>query len=67
MASFQIKDSELEALQGKTVLIVGAATGIGRATVFLAHRKCDSRVCGRLRHIGLLTLIFVVRKAMART
>ncbi|KAJ9604227.1 hypothetical protein H2200_011061 [Cladophialophora chaetospira] len=37
MTSYEFEDSELEVLQGKTVLIVGAATGIGRATVLLAH------------------------------
>lgn len=39
MASYEVKESELDALRGKTVLIVGAATGIGRSTVLLAHRK----------------------------
>lgn len=39
MTSYEVKDSDLDALGGKTVLIVGAATGIGRSTVLLAHRK----------------------------
>ncbi|KEF59443.1 uncharacterized protein A1O9_04287 [Exophiala aquamarina CBS 119918] len=39
MTKYEVKDSELEALRGKTVLIIGAASGIGRATVLLAHRK----------------------------
>jgi len=39
MTDYEVKDSELESLRGKTILIIGAATGIGRATVLLAHSK----------------------------
>lgn len=39
MTNYEVKDSELEALRGRTILIIGAASGIGRATVLLAHRK----------------------------
>jgi NADPH:quinone reductase-like Zn-dependent oxidoreductase len=38
-ASYSVLDSELETLRGKTILIIGAATGIGKATVVLAHRE----------------------------
>lgn len=36
MTSYTIDDSELKSLQGKTILITGAATGIGEATFRLA-------------------------------
>lgn len=39
MTKYEVKDSELEALCGKMVLVIGAASGIDRATVLLAHRK----------------------------
>ncbi|KFY94442.1 hypothetical protein V500_03251 [Pseudogymnoascus sp. VKM F-4518 (FW-2643)] len=38
MTTYDLKDSELEALKGKTLLITGASTGIGRDTVKLAHK-----------------------------
>lgn len=37
MTTYDLKDSELESLKGKTLLITGASTGIGRDTVKLAH------------------------------
>jgi NADPH:quinone reductase-like Zn-dependent oxidoreductase len=39
MTSYVIDDHEFEVLRGRTILIIGAATGIGQATVRLAHRK----------------------------
>lgn len=39
MTTYQLKDEELHALKGKTILITGAATGIGRAAVDIMHRK----------------------------
>ena len=39
MTSYVVEDHEFEALKGRTILIFGAATGIGQATVRLAHRK----------------------------
>ncbi|OBT82662.1 hypothetical protein VE02_07938 [Pseudogymnoascus sp. 03VT05] len=38
MTTYDLKDSELEALKDKTLLITGASTGIGRDTVKLAHK-----------------------------
>ncbi|KFY65403.1 hypothetical protein V496_02595 [Pseudogymnoascus sp. VKM F-4515 (FW-2607)] len=38
MTTYDFKDSELESLRDKTVLITGASTGIGRDTVKLAHQ-----------------------------
>lgn len=38
MTTYNFKDSELESLRDKTILITGASTGIGRDTVKLAHR-----------------------------
>lgn len=42
MIKYEVEDHELQALKGRVILIIGAATGIGRATVLLAHRKGDA-------------------------
>lgn len=39
MTTYKLEDSELEGLKGKTILITGCATGIGRATVLIAHSR----------------------------
>ncbi|TVY87792.1 5'-hydroxyaverantin dehydrogenase [Lachnellula willkommii] len=46
MTSYAIDDSEFAALKGKTVLITGASTGIGRATVYLAHQYGANLIIG---------------------
>ncbi|KFY79217.1 hypothetical protein V499_01752 [Pseudogymnoascus sp. VKM F-103] len=38
MTTYDFKDVELLALKGKTILVTGASTGIGRETVKVAHR-----------------------------
>lgn len=37
MTTYTVDDEEFAALKGKTVLITGSVTGIGRATVHLAY------------------------------
>ncbi|OCL12645.1 NAD(P)-binding protein [Glonium stellatum] len=37
MTTYHVNDEDLSSLQGKTILIIGAATGIGRAAVDIAH------------------------------
>ncbi|KPM40149.1 hypothetical protein AK830_g6436 [Neonectria ditissima] len=38
MSNYTVKETELHALRGKTIVVTGAATGIGRAIADLAHR-----------------------------
>lgn len=42
MATHTITNDDLKTLQGKTILIFGAATGIGRAAVEIALSKLSS-------------------------
>lgn len=37
MTTYHFEEVELQALKGKTLLITGASTGIGRETVKIAH------------------------------
>jgi NADPH:quinone reductase-like Zn-dependent oxidoreductase len=37
MTTYHFEEIELQALKGKTLLITGASTGIGRETVKIAH------------------------------
>jgi NAD(P)-dependent dehydrogenase (short-subunit alcohol dehydrogenase family) len=37
MTTYDFTEVELQALKGKTILITGASTGIGRDTVKIAH------------------------------
>jgi NAD(P)-dependent dehydrogenase (short-subunit alcohol dehydrogenase family) len=39
MTTYDFKDVELLALKGKTILVTGASTGIGRETVKVAHSE----------------------------
>lgn len=39
MTTYELNLGELHALKGKTILITGAASGIGRATAIIAHRE----------------------------
>ncbi|KAK0650755.1 Secoisolariciresinol dehydrogenase [Lasiodiplodia hormozganensis] len=38
MTTYDLDDSEFKALKGKTIIITGAASGIGRAAAQIAHR-----------------------------
>ena len=44
MATYKVEDSEFAKLKGKTILITGCSTGIGRSTVDLAFRTSFSIV-----------------------
>lgn len=46
MATYNIADSEFGALKGKTVLLTGCATGIGRSTAYLAHKHGANLILG---------------------
>lgn len=50
MTSYDYDNAELSALKGKTILIFGAATGIGLATVQLAHCKKDGPFAESIAH-----------------
>lgn len=39
MTTYDLDDSEFEALKGKTIIVTGGASGIGRAAVQIAHSE----------------------------
>jgi NAD(P)-dependent dehydrogenase (short-subunit alcohol dehydrogenase family) len=45
MTTSKLDPEELRALKEKTILITGAATGIGRETAVIAHRKSSKACC----------------------
>ncbi|EKG10478.1 Short-chain dehydrogenase/reductase SDR [Macrophomina phaseolina MS6] len=38
MTTYELEDAEFEALKGKTIIVTGGASGIGRAAVKIAHK-----------------------------
>jgi NADPH:quinone reductase-like Zn-dependent oxidoreductase len=49
MTSYTLADTDLNSLAGKTILIIGAATGVGRAAVDIAiGEKHDVHPAGPL-------------------
>lgn len=39
MTTYELEDAEFEALKGKTIIVTGGASGIGRAAVKIAHSE----------------------------
>lgn len=39
MTTYDLDDSEFEALKGKTIIVTGGASGIGRAAVQIAYSE----------------------------
>ncbi|KAK3381034.1 hypothetical protein B0H63DRAFT_494957 [Podospora didyma] len=46
MTTYQVDDGEFAALKGKTILLTGCSTGIGRATAYLAHKHGANLILG---------------------
>ncbi|KAK3326926.1 hypothetical protein B0T19DRAFT_420396 [Cercophora scortea] len=46
MTTYSVDDAEFAALKGKTVLLTGCSTGIGRATAYLAHKHGANLILG---------------------
>ncbi|KAJ9149268.1 NAD(P)-binding protein [Pleurostoma richardsiae] len=46
MTTYHIDDSDFASLWGKTILLTGCATGIGRQTAYLAHKNGANLILG---------------------
>ncbi|KAK8220075.1 hypothetical protein M8818_000491 [Zalaria obscura] len=66
MTTYKLEDSELEGLKGKTILITGCATGIGRATVLIAHTQDTCRVAAFSSHSPFKVPVTPARSVRSR-